>query len=182
MTAVTFGLRFPVVEIPKWAAAYSDSEQDAEVIEIGKHAAAAGHLKKPQFLAIAKWKSPRPAKHHRSNDESMVEEVTRFAFSTRLEPLRLKSLTLLVGVNARTASAILHLCHRDPYPLMDVRALWSLGVDEAPTDDRGWLALWPTYTGTCREIARSAKTDQRTLDQALWAFSRHHGKVAVAKR
>jgi len=101
----------------------------------------------PQFLALAHWKSARPAKHHVKSDDATVEEVTRFAFTTPVEPLRLSVLTLLKGVHIRTASAILHLCHCDPYPLMNVRALWSMGCDEEPKD---WVAVWTEYTAECR--------------------------------
>lgn len=102
-----FRLRFPIGEIPRWAACYEAPEQDTLPIEIGALARAQGYLTKPQFLDVARWKSPRPSKHHESNDARTVEEVTRFAFSTPVEPLRLRALTLLRGVQARTASAIL---------------------------------------------------------------------------
>ena len=102
---------------------------------------------RPQFLALAHWKSARPAKHHVKSDDATVEEVTRFAFTTPVEPLRLSVLTLLKGVHIRTASAILHLCHCDTYPLMNVRALWSMGCDEEPKD---WVAVWTEYTAECR--------------------------------
>lgn len=172
-----FRLRFPIGEIPRWAACYDAPEQDTRPIEIGALARAQGYLTKPQFLDVARWKSARPSKHHESNDARTVEEVTRFAFSTPVEPLRLRALTLLRGVQARTASAILHLCHRDPYPMMDVRAFWSLGFDNEPKD---WAAVWPEYTDVCRSIAVEAKADLRTLDRALWGFSAYHGKVALA--
>jgi len=65
--------------------------------------------------------------------------------------------------------------------MMDVRAFWSLGIDEEPRD---WAAVWAEYTDTCRSIAAEAKTDLRTLDRALWGFSDHSGQVAMpaAKR
>jgi hypothetical protein len=37
--------------------------------------------------------------------------------------MRTKVVTLLNGVRWPTASAILHFCHADPYPVLDVRAL-----------------------------------------------------------
>lgn len=136
-------------------------------------------MTRPQFLALARWKSPRPARYHAKNDAATVEAVTRFAFTTPVESLRLSALTLLKGVQPRTASAMLHLCRRDPYPMMDVRAFWSLGIDEEPRD---WAAVWTDYTETCRSIAAEAKTDLRTLDRALWGFSDHSGKVAMPAR
>jgi hypothetical protein len=171
-----FRLRFPLDEIPRLAAEYRYLRRGIDPVEIGAAAKSQGYLNLQQFVDLAEWKSPRPAKHHATNDAATVEAVTRFAFATPVESLRLSALTLLKGVQLRTASAILHLCHRDPYPMMDVRAFWSLGIDEEPRD---WAAVWPEYTDICRSIAAEAKTDLRTLDKALWEFSNRNGKVAM---
>lgn len=136
----TFTLPFQPGDIQPWAAKYWYPEDDAVPIEVGHAACRAGFLTKAEFLIIARWKSRRPGKRHEHNDENMVREVTRFAFSTPNERLRLGALTLLSGVAARTASAILHFCHRDPYPMMDERAFGALGVDKKPAD---WSAVWP---------------------------------------
>jgi len=170
-----FKLPFPHEEIGQWARAYDYPETDQRPIEIGDAARSDGFLKRADFLIIARWKSRRPVKLHEQNDEETVREITRFALATPCEPLRLKGLTLLSGVADRTASAILHFCHRDRYPLMDERALGSLGVLEVPKD---WSAVWPEYTGACREMAATAGVDMRTLDRALWAYSKANGLVA----
>ncbi len=171
-----FRLRFPLDEIARWAAAYTYPLGDSEPISIGAIAKSQGFLTRAQFLALARWKSARPSKHHQRNDEQTVEEVTRFSFGTPVELLRIRSLTLLAGVQPRTASAILHLCHRDAYPMMDVRAFWSLGIEQEPKD---WLAAWPDYVQVCRSIASQARTDMRTLDRALWGFSAQSGRFAT---
>ncbi len=176
MICTMFTLRFDITEISHWAAKYSYPQGDAVPIEIGNKARKAGVLTREEFLQVARWKSARPSKHHQTNDEQMVQDVTRLAFSTSSETLRLRSLTLLTGVSDRTASAILHMCHRDPYPLMDIRAFGALGVEKVPWN---WSAVWPEYTKACREIATRAGVDMRTLDRALWAYSDAHGIVAT---
>lgn len=93
-----FRLRFPLDEIPRWAEAYTYPLGDTEPVEIGAAAKGQGYLTRPQFLALARWKSARPAKHHEKNDAATVEAVTRFAFTTPVELLRLSALTLLKGV------------------------------------------------------------------------------------
>ncbi len=167
-----FELQFPLHEVRRWAVHYGDPADDAEVMAIGRAARAQGHLTGEQFRAVAGWKSKRPAKRHASNAEETVREVTRFAFGTPVEALRLRALTLLSGVQARTASAILHLCHRDPYPLMDERAFRSLGIAKLPSD---WARLWPDDVATCRDLAHRAGVDLRTLDRALWGFDKARG-------
>jgi len=170
-----FALPFELDQIAHWAKKYSYPQADDVPVQIGRTARTNGYLSRADFLTLARGKSQRPSKRHAQNDEQTVREVTQFAFSTTSEVLRLRSLTLLSGVADRTASAILHLCHRDPYPLMDVRAYGALGVTKAPQD---WSARWPEYTAFCRELAARANVDMRTLDRALWAYSDAHKLVA----
>lgn len=171
----TFVLQFPSEQIVHWAAKYSYPAGDDLPARIGDAARGAGFLTRDQFIQLARWKSARPGKRHAMNDEHTVQDVTRLAFSTRVEHIRLGALTLLHGVDARTASAILHFCHRDPYPLMDMRSFASLGVLKAPYD---WSTPWPEYTAACRSIASSAGVSMRVLDRALWAWSDANGVVA----
>lgn len=169
-----FNLKFPLDEVTRWAAEYSYPPGDDKPIAIGEKARIQGFLTRDEFLAIARWKSPRPSNHHLKNDDEMVREVTRFALGTPVESLRLRVLTLLDGVGLRTASAVLHLCHRDPYPMMDVRALWSIGIETKSVD---WEAVWPEYVKVCRGLASAAGVDMRTLDRALWAYSEKQGPL-----
>lgn len=171
----TFTLPFAHAEIAHWAKQYTYPGGDGDVIAVGKRAKTAGYLTQPDFLVLARWKSQRPTKHYLKNTKEDVEQVTRFAFAVPNERLRLAGLTMLHGVGERTASAILHLCHPDPYPLMDVRAFGTLGLRKAPTN---WAEVWWPYTEACRKIAKEAKVSMRTLDQALWAYSDIKGVVA----
>lgn len=86
------------------------------------------HLTKDELAAVAYWKAPQSSGHARKNSEEYVSEVTGFAFKTNNERARIQSLTILDGVSWPTASVILHLFHRDPYPILDYRALWSVSL------------------------------------------------------
>jgi hypothetical protein len=81
---------------------------------------------------------------------------------------------LLDGVDWPTASVILHFCDRGQYPILDVRALWSLGVAARPTLG---FPLWMEYTGFLRGVARNAEVSMRTLDRALWQYSKVNQKL-----
>jgi hypothetical protein len=81
-------------------------------------------------------------------------------------------LTLLQGVEWPTASVLLHFGHRDLYPILDYRALWSLQVE--PPKAGYDFEFWREYTKSCRELARQAELDMRTLDRALWQYSREN--------
>jgi len=163
-------LRFPAEEIRSWAARYGyPSENHIEEV-VATHAREKGYLTRDDFLALCKWKSPRTASHCRKNSAQFIREVTEISFSSESEPLRIGILTLLNGVSWPTASTILHFCHRDRYPILDYRALWSLGVDEPPTVYR--FDFWWEYVTQCRSLAREARVTMRVLDRALWQYSK----------
>jgi hypothetical protein len=130
-----------------------------------------GFLDKPQFLRLCEWKSPRIRPRCAANDALAIEEATRFALATASEPLRIGALTLLDGVAYPVASTILHWVHVDPYPILDRRALWSVGIDRPPGDGSYTFALWRDYTAFCRRLAGEVGLTMRDLDRALWQFA-----------
>jgi hypothetical protein len=130
-----------------------------------------GYLTKNDLNQVAKWKAPRSAGHVQKNDPEYVIEVSRITFTSRNERLRIESLTLLDGVSWPTASVILHLFHPEPYPILDFRALWSISVD-VPTQYN--FEFWWNYTEYCRDLAVQNQVDMRTLDRALWQYSKQN--------
>jgi hypothetical protein len=130
-----------------------------------------GYLTVAQLYEICHWKSKRRAALAKSNSESIVKELTSFSFSAKNEASRLGALTLLDGVHFPTASVILHFCVDQSYPILDVRALWSLSIDKPA---QYTFAFWEKYIGVCREVALSHCVTVRQLDMALWQFSKEH--------
>ncbi|HXJ81125.1 MAG TPA: hypothetical protein VMS64_20900 [Candidatus Methylomirabilis sp.] len=165
-----FKLRFPRHEISRWAGGYSDSD-DAVVEELAPRARARGYLTRSEFLALCRWKTPRSQPRCATNTAAAVREATAIALATRDEAAKTYILRSLAGVEWPTASVILHFCDKRPYPILDYRALWSVGVAKPPTYT---FALWWAYTEFTRTLARGAGTDMRTLDRALWQFSKAH--------
>jgi hypothetical protein len=139
--------------------------------EIGPRARAAGYLTKDDFVVLCEWKTPRSRRLVAGNDAGFVEAVTRTALSTPNERLRIEVLMLLNGVSWPTASVILHFAHGDRYPILDYRAVWTVGVDGAPAYD---FPFWAAYTELCRRIADAQGLTMRELDRALWQFSKEN--------
>ena len=134
-----------------------------------------GFMTKEQLHTLAKWKSPRRAKLVCRNSDDYVKEITKFALNCCSERARIESLTLLDGVGWPIASVILHFYHREKYPLLDFRALWSVGLDVPPNSYN--YNLWEEYTGFCRKLYDQAKVTMptvtmRCIDQALWQYSK----------
>ena len=63
------------------------------------------------------------------------------------------------------ASTLLHFCDKRPYPILDYRALWSLGYTEKP---HYTMKFWLKYLAYVRELAEHLTQDIRTIDRALW--------------
>lgn len=170
MEPLELSLRFPPKEIRILASRFP-APDDSSIIKIALNAKLRGYFSKNEFLKICRWKSPRTQPQCAENSEDYIFEITRLAFSTTHERLRIESLTLLKGVSWPTASAILHFVSKDKYPILDFRALWSLGVDKPPPYN---FSVWFSYTMFCRTLARKCKVDMRTLDKALWQYSKEH--------
>jgi hypothetical protein len=163
-----FRLRLSERDVRRWAARYDDSV-DTLVEDVGRKARERGHLTAGELRILARWKTPRSAPQVARNDDGFVAETTRVALSTRAPRLRIEVLTLLDGVHWPTASVILHFAHREPHPILDVRALWSLGVSPAPAYA---FPFWERYLAFTRALARRLRVSMRDLDRALWQYSK----------
>jgi len=138
------------------------------------------YLDKERFVEIARWKSQRPLRHYKSNDDDLVREVTALAFAARRDDLRLRLLTLLNGVGVPVASTILHFAFPDKYPIMDVRAvttlthlgLWTRRGPVQPGFTGFSVEDWQFYTHLMRDHAKELGVTLRELDKALWAFDK----------
>jgi hypothetical protein len=127
-----------------------------------------GRLTRADINAIRVWKWPPSVGRPSTDTDDFVEAVTALALSTPNERLRIEALTLLNGVGWPVASVILHFVHPDRYPILDRRALWSLGNDEPSLYH---FAYWNDYTQCCRRLADEHGLTMRQLDRALWALA-----------
>ena len=126
---------------------------------------------------MAQWKAPRNVPRCRGNSPEIIEYATRIALSPedKFERLRIGILNALEGVDWPMASVLLHFGHKDPYPIIDYRALWSLGLDLKPLYYK--FDFWWSYVECCRDLRAKAGTTMRILDRALWQYSKEHQKA-----
>lgn len=172
-----FRLRFPEGEIPRWAARFPDTgDGDGVCGRIRVLVLTRGHLTRPEFLEICAWKSVRTKPHCRKNDARKIETLSRAAFATADEVLKIDLLRLLEGVEWPTASSILHFCDARPYPILDYRALWSLGYNKPPLYT---TEFWLAYVNYTRRLSERVGLSIRAVDKALWQYSKERqGKSA----
>jgi hypothetical protein len=82
-------------------------------------------------------------------------------------------LQILKGVSWPVASVILHFGKKDLYPILDYRALWSVGIKKPNVYN---FELWISYVKYCRKLAKELNISMRTLDKALWQYSKERQK------
>lgn len=154
---------------------YDKPELEAQIIdEIAPRVRTQGYITKEDFLKVCEWKTDRSKSRCNKNSEDYIQEITGIALSTKNERARIEVLTLLDGVKWPTASVFLHFFHDEKYPILDYRALESLGVKELPGQYK--FGFWMDYVLYCRQLSEQFKCDMRTVDRALWAFSKHSKK------
>ena len=172
-------LRFCDSEIDHWANRYTERQREENrvreqhLIDLRCDVLERGYLTKEELHEVARWKSPRRAALTLENTVDFVEDITERAFTTTDDWTKLLTLTQLQGIGQPTASAILHLYDKGDYPILDIHALWSVGLK---WKKRVSYPFWLDYIELCRDIANRNNVSMRELDRALWKFSSDYGK------
>jgi len=164
-------IRFEESQILEIASRYEFSDEEAEIIGLRPSIDQKGYLSKSELLKVGRWKSLRNAARIDRNADDYVHEITQIALSARNERTRIEILTLLDGVAWPTASVILHFFHEDGYPILDFRAWWSLSIESSGDYN---FSKWWRYVVFCRDVAKRNSVDMRTLDRALWQYSKEN--------
>lgn len=129
--------------------------------------------------AIVRWKSERLVQYLIANSNEKIRRVLAVAGSpdTSTEAA-VKALLELNGVDLPVASAILAAIFPERYTVLDFRVLEALG------HARHDVHFYEEYLAFCKRLAESnivkpqdelpAPTPLRTLDRALWEWSRKY--------
>ena len=129
--------------------------------------------------AIVRWKSERVVQYLIGNSSEKIRQALAVAASPdSTTETAVKALLELHGVDLPVASAILAAIFPERYTVLDFRALEALG--HARHDVR----FYEEYLEFCKRLAESnivspqselpAPTPLRTLDRALWEWSRNN--------
>jgi hypothetical protein len=164
-------LRFRKSQLESLSRRYEYNSAEIDLFQFKSAIQKHGYLTKDDLRQVALWKSRRSARWMESNSDEFIKEITRIALTSKSERVRIESLILLDGVKWPTASVILHFFHKEKYPILDFRALWSLSED-VPNQYK--FDFWWQYTLYCRSLANEQKISMRALDQALWQYSKEN--------
>ena len=116
-----------------------------------------------------KWRGGRTRQLCAQNTEAETNEITSVSFAAKSERLRIGALLSLSGVQWPMASVILHFAYPNKYPILDVRAMNTVGGSKLYTFEK-----WLQYVELCRNAIATYDVTMRTLDKALWAYDKAH--------
>lgn len=133
-------------------------------------------LTRGQLLKILNWKSPRPLKHYEMNTEKEIEEITKLAFSTENDTLKIHILTALKGVRFPAASAILMFYNPNKYPVIDIRVwrqLYKAKLVNSNSKGQNFsLAECEKYFEVIRKLATELEITPRQVEKRLFDYDR----------
>jgi hypothetical protein len=162
-----FVLQFDRSQIPALADRFPGSDEP-RIIAAGQAARARGFYTRPEFITVCRGKTARSQARVAANSSAAVRKATATAFGTKDLAEQVAALLRLNGVGMPTASVLLHFAFPDRFPILDVRALESLGVARSSYTP----AFWARYVEACRALAADEGVSLRTLDKALWQYSK----------
>ena len=179
-----FQLQPPETELQQLADEYwqkageKEHELEKAAFEAGE-AIRNGDFSLTNLEAIVRWKSERVVHYLIGNSNEKIKRALSIAASPETSTdAAVKALLELHGVDLPVASAILAAIFPERYTVLDFRALEALG--HARHDVR----FYEEYLAFCNRLAESnivkpqsdlpAPTPLRTLDRALWEWSRNH--------
>ncbi len=155
-----------------------EDSKSKKVFEDLKFAFSKGYLTRDEFLKICLWKSPRPKKHYLKNTEETIQKLTRLAFETDSEELKLSFLTSLSGVSIPVASAILTITNPKDYGVIDIRVwqtLYLYGEVNNNSVGKGFRTSdWINYLTILRKYAIILKLNVRDIERILFF---HHREI-----
>jgi hypothetical protein len=143
---------------------YAGTSEDWLVTNLPK-ARQRGQMTKAELRRVAqwKWRGGATVRLVELNTPAEVREITSASFAAKSEKLRIGALLSLTGVSWPMASVILHFAFPRRYPILDRRAMKTVGGLTFYTFDR-----WEEYSDLCRRRAKQLGVSLRVLDRALW--------------
>lgn len=156
--------------VRRWAGAYTERMGSLEprlLSEVGPAVRARGFYEPGELAEVAGWKTQRSKSRIAGNSPDDVRDITGLALSAP-ERVQHQVLTLLDGVRVPTATALLAVVFPDRHTILDVRSTEALARLGAWDGAGGYR----TYLDVCRRLADGVSVDLRTLDRALWRWSK----------
>ena|SRR5580658_4933216 len=133
-----------------------------------------GDFSPDHLRTIFKWKTGnRGKKRLCGNSDAEIRDALELAVLAREPRSVIAVLCGLSGVDTPVASAIATVINPEKHTVLDFRALHALGCDAT---DRS-ISFYLSYRSYCLALAAQWKISPRTLDRALWQWSKSQSKT-----
>jgi thermostable 8-oxoguanine DNA glycosylase len=170
-----FALQFLPSEIHALVARRLTNVKEEAAMEAGGNIGR-GDFSRGNLNVIVRWKMEgvhlnRVMSYVDLNTDTEISSALSAAITARTEADAIEILDKLHGVGVPVASAIMTTINPEKYTIIDIYALRSLGISDAPTDR---VEYYVAYLEKCRELAQEFEVSLRTLDHALWQWGYEH--------
>lgn len=156
----------------------TEDDSTALLIKFLKPSKIRGWLNKDELVMICKWKSARAIRHIESNHPKTIKKLTKSAFATRSEELKIEELTKLKGVSIPMASAILMLTNPKRYGVIDIRVweiMFEMGIMK--TNSRGInfnFKEWYRLLVIMRHYSKKLNVTVRDIERTIFEVHKNH--------
>jgi hypothetical protein len=148
-------------------------ETDDNALSAGKRIQG-GEFTRENLNAIFEWKTRgRGRSRIQKNSNAEIADALRLALLAKTDRAAVAVLNGLNGVQIPVASAILTAIDPARFTIIDFRALEALNIVDQPYIT---IDFYLAYLAVCRRIAKENRVTLRTLDRALWQWSKERGQ------
>jgi hypothetical protein len=166
-----FRLRFDPSQIPSLANRY-DYESDDGALNAGAQIRRGRYARK-YLLEIFEWKTGgRGRSRLANNSDQEIADALKLAIVAKTDRAAVAVLTGLNGIAVPVASAVLTVIDPTRFTIIDFRALEALNVNEANLT----IDFYLDYLEECRRVAQKHNVSLRTLDRAMWQWSKEESE------
>jgi hypothetical protein len=165
-----FKLMFAPELIGQLAQRY-EFQSDTDALQAGEQIRA-GHCTRANLERIFQWKTGgRGRSRLAKNTDQDIADALELAVTAKTDRAAIAVLKGLNGVEVPVASAILTAIKPERFTIIDFRALEALNIKQAYLT----IDFYLDYLGECRRLASEHNVPLRTLDRALWQWSKERG-------
>lgn len=170
---LAFDLAFDPTLIEPLAARYS-YRKDEDALEAGERILS-GERTKNNLLRIFDWKIEKRGRSRiLRNSDADISDALELSIRASTDRAAVAVLLGLHGVQLPVASAVLTAVFPNRFTIIDWRALEALGVSTKYLSVQFYL----DYLNKCRELAGQYDVSLRTLDRALWQWSKEQARTS----
>ncbi|HUC31702.1 MAG TPA: hypothetical protein VMR99_03405 [Candidatus Paceibacterota bacterium] len=173
-----FELKFKPSLIPEIAARYSYSfQKEDDALKAGEQIRS-GEYTRTNLERIFEWKTKgRGRSRLLVNTDEEIADTLKLAMAAKTDRAAVAVLIGLSGVQVPVSSAILTAINPESFTIIDFRALEALGVIQPSIN----IDFYLKYLNKCRSLAKENNVPLRTLDRALWQWSKENSDLPASK-